>query len=59
MAIGQLADYGRFVPGGTERAALFDAKPGDDLLALLTSAGIAAVWRNGDGFVDNAKGRFV
>jgi hypothetical protein len=59
MAIGQLADYGRFVAKGTDRAVLLDAKPQPDLLALLDSQEIAAIWRNGQGFVDNAGGRFV
>ncbi len=59
MAIGQLADYGRYVPSGSARAVLLDAKPKSDLLALLTSQGIAAIWRNGDGFSDNAGGSFV
>lgn len=59
MAIGQLADYGRFVPPGTERAVLLDARPQPDLLELLDSQGIAAIWRNGDDFADNAGGRFV
>jgi hypothetical protein len=59
MAIGQLADYGRFVPKGTGRAVLLDAKPQPDLLALLDSQGIAAIWRNGSGFVDNQGGEFV
>jgi hypothetical protein len=59
MAIGQLADYGRFVPKGTDRAVLLDAKPQPDLLALLHAQGIAAIWRNGPGFADNAEGRFV
>jgi len=59
MAIGQLADYGRCVPAGSAHAVLLDAKPKADLLDLLDSQGIAAIWRNGDGFVDNAGGRFV
>lgn len=59
MAIGQLADYGRFVPAGTARAVLLDAKPQADLLELLDSQGIAAIWRNGKGFVDSAGGRFT
>ncbi len=59
MAIGQLADYGRFVPPGTCRAVLLDAKPQMDLLDLLNSQEIAAIWRNGESFVDNAGGRFA
>jgi hypothetical protein len=59
MAIGQLADYGRYVSSGSAHAVLLDAKPKADLLDLLDSQGIAAIWRNGDGFNDNAGGRFV
>lgn len=59
MAIGQLADYGLYVPAGSAHAVLLDAKPKNDLLDLLDSQRIAAIWRNGDGFVDNAGGRFV
>jgi hypothetical protein len=59
MAIGQLADYGRFVPKGADRAVLLDAKPQADLLVLLDSQGVATIWRNGESFVDNARGRFV
>lgn len=59
MAIGQLADCGRFVPKGARRAVLLDAKPQPDLQALLDSQGIAAVWRNGSRFVDSAGGVFA
>ncbi|MGH7484590.1 MAG: hypothetical protein ACREMY_03155, partial [bacterium] len=59
MAIGQLADYGRYVSPGSAHAVLLDAKPKADLLDLLASQGIAAIWRNGDGFDDNAGGKFV
>jgi hypothetical protein len=59
MAIGQLADYGRFFPSVTQRAVLLDAKPQTDLMELLASQGIYAIWRNGEGFVDNAGGQFV
>jgi len=50
---------GRIVPKGADRAVLLDAKPQADLLVLLDSQGIAAIWRNGESFVDNAGGRFV
>jgi hypothetical protein len=59
MAIGQLADYERYVPSVLGRAVLLDARPHRDLLALLKSQEIAAIWRQGDGFADNAGGRFV
>jgi hypothetical protein len=59
MAIGQLADYARYISPIEGRAVLLDAKPHRDLLALLESQKISAIWRSGDGFVDNAGGRFV
>jgi hypothetical protein len=59
MAIGQLADYVRFVDGGAKTAVLLDAKPHPDLLDLLSTQGAAAIWREGDGFGDNAGGAFV
>ena len=59
MAIGQLADYGRFTPAGTAMAVLLPERPRDDLEALLSSQGISAVWQVGKGFADNAAGRFV
>lgn len=59
MAIGQLADYARFVSPVKRRAVLLEAKPTPDLLALLESQGIGAVWRLGEGFEDNAEGAFT
>jgi hypothetical protein len=58
MAIGQLADYGRFTPAGTAMAVLLPERPRDDLEALLTSQGIGCVWQAGSSFDDNAQGRF-
>jgi len=58
MAIGQLADYGRATPSA-RRAVLFPKKPDDDLLVLLSSQDIAAIWKNGKGFVDTANGDFT
>ena len=58
MAIGQLADYGRFLPGA-EKAILLEASPSRDLLDLLAQEGITAIWRVGDGFEDTSGGRFV
>ncbi|GIH93925.1 restriction endonuclease [Planobispora siamensis] len=43
MAIGQLADYGRFLPGAT-RAILLPSKPRADLLALAHSQDIVIMW---------------
>jgi hypothetical protein len=59
MAIGQLADYGRFLDSTVARAVLFDAKPHPDLVALLHSQGIVTIWRTGEDFADNAKGSFT
>jgi hypothetical protein len=50
MAIGQLADYRRFSPNGTRLALLVPERPRADLLALLASAGVHAIWPEGDGF---------
>ena len=58
MIIGQLADYGRFVTG-CSRAALLPEKPRPDLMALLDTQNIGAVWRTEMGtFTDNRGGQF-
>jgi hypothetical protein len=59
MAIGQLADYGRFISRLSGSAVLLGAKPHSDLLRLLRKQGIAAIWRSEDGFADNANGGFT
>lgn len=59
MAIGQLADYRRFAPPGSRKAVLLDEKPTADLQDLLRGQGIAAIWRDGEGFVDDAGGAFT
>ena len=59
MAIGQLADYARFVKGSPRQAVLLEAKPHPDLLDLLRSQGIGAIWRSGDAFKDDAGGEFI
>jgi hypothetical protein len=53
-AIGQLADYRRFVDDGNATCAvLLPEEPRPDLLALLGSAAIAAIWPDASGgFVD-------
>lgn len=50
MAIGQLADYGRFVDH-TVRAILLPSAPREDLLALAKTQGCAVIWPAGKGFV--------
>jgi len=39
--------------------SLLEAKPAPDLVKLLGLQGIAVIWRHGDGFKDNARGKFV
>jgi hypothetical protein len=56
MAIGQLADYRRFVDGDSTAAVLVPEKPRADLLALLASQGIEAIWPTRDGFEDTVDG---
>jgi hypothetical protein len=59
MAIGQLADYRRFVDGVSTTAVLVPEKPRADLLALLASQGIEAIWPSRDGFEDTASGQLT
>lgn len=59
MAIGQLADYGRFAPPDVSRAVLLPERPRPDLEALLGGLGVSAVWETPAGFEDNADGRFT
>ncbi|WP_406735135.1 restriction endonuclease [Streptomyces sp. NBC_01108] len=50
MAIGQLADYGRFVDH-TVRAILLPSEPREDLLALAKTQDCAVIWPEGKGFI--------
>lgn len=59
MAIGQLADYARYIDPAPALAVLVPVRPSQDLLALLVSVGLAAVWEDGDTFADSAGGRFT
>jgi hypothetical protein len=58
-AMGQILDYQRFWKA-KHRAVLVPDRPDDDLLRLLDSAAIRAIWRDGNGaFEDNANGALV
>jgi len=60
MAIGQLADYKRFINGGVARlAVLVPSVPREDLLDLLEHEGIMAVWPETTGFTDSTGGGFI
>jgi hypothetical protein len=50
MAIGQLMDYRRFAADGTQLAVLVPERPRADLLDLLQSTGLHAIWPDGDRF---------
>jgi hypothetical protein len=56
MAVGQLADYRRFVSPAPQLAILVPEEPRSDLRALLDSEGIAIVWRANGGFTDTTGG---
>ena len=49
MAIGQLADYSRFVEHWS-RAVLLPSEPRTDLIALLLDLDIACIWEAGEGW---------
>jgi hypothetical protein len=59
MAIGQLADYRRFVGKDATPAILVPERPRQDLLSLLESQGIEAIWPSPRGFDDTAGGRLL
>lgn len=60
MAIGQLADYSRFLEPRPRLAVLLPVRPRLDLEELLSSQRIAALWRREDGsFEGNADDNFV
>jgi hypothetical protein len=61
MAIGQLADYKRFVDGGAPAhlAVLVPSEPRQDLKDLLEAEGIEVVRPNGNGFVDSTGGSLI
>jgi hypothetical protein len=50
MAIGQLTDYARFLPGSV-RTVLLPEEPRLDLLLLAESGGITVVWPGGSSYV--------
>jgi hypothetical protein len=61
MAIGQLADYKRFIEDGEPNhlAVLVPAVPRKDLRDLLSAQGIVLIYPDGDGFEDSTGGSLV
>jgi hypothetical protein len=51
MAIGQLADYKRFVHPTPQLAVLVPSEPREDLRTLLNNEGITVIWPDADAFV--------
>jgi hypothetical protein len=51
MAIGQLADYARFVQPAPRKAVLMPEKPRADLLQLASTAGLEVMWTEDGRFV--------
>lgn len=49
MALGQVLDYGQYLPKA-RRAVLLPTRPPDDMVSLLTSLGISCVYEIGEGF---------
>jgi hypothetical protein len=56
MAIGQLADYARFIVPPAALAVLVPVRPSRDLLALLATVRVAVVWEEGETFADSTGG---
>ena len=54
MAIGQLADYRRFVSPGPAVKILVPSRPREDLLALCATENVGALTPSGDAFVEVA-----
>jgi hypothetical protein len=61
MAIGQLADYKRFLEDGQPRnlAVLVPSQPRSDLCELLASQGIELIYPGNDGFEDSTGGSLL
>lgn len=61
MAIGELADYARFIPRRPRLAVLVPARPSADLEQLLRSQGVHTIWQSEPAkFADNSSNhRFV
>lgn len=56
MAIGQLMDYRRFAPAQAKLAVLLPEEPREDLRALLSAVGIAAIYPKAGGYEDGGLG---
>ncbi|WIM96330.1 hypothetical protein ACTOB_008519 [Actinoplanes oblitus] len=59
FAIGQLYDYRRYLDFEVELAVLVPQRPTDDLMGLLDSAAVGAIWPDGAAFADSGSGRLL
>ena len=59
FAIGQLYDYKRYLDFEVELAVLVPDQPGQDLMGLLRTAGVSAIWQHGSSFSDSEGGRLL
>ena len=59
MAIGQLADYRRFINPAPTCAILLPQRPRPDLAALLEAEDVVAIWQACAGFEDSSGGTFA
>ena len=59
MAIGQLADYARFMSDDPRQAVLLPERPRRDLEDLLSDQGIALIWREEERWQDSLGGNLV
>jgi hypothetical protein len=59
MALGQLADYRRFISPTPMCAILLPQPPRPDLAALLKAENVVAIWQDGARFEDSVGGTFV
>lgn len=59
FAIGQLYDYRRYLDFEVKLAVLVPVQPNDDLMGLLRTADVGAIWPNAASFVDSDGGRYL
>lgn len=59
FAVGQLYDYRRYLDFEVNLAVLVPRRPTDDLMGLLKTAGVAAIWKAETSFADSENGRLL
>ncbi|GIE34095.1 hypothetical protein Ait01nite_071400 [Actinoplanes italicus] len=59
FAVGQLYDYRRYLNFEVSLAVLVPRRPSDDLMGLLRTADIGAIWPHAASFADSEGGRYL